>query len=80
MCWYAPTVRTCPTVQKINEENCDDECSSDDDCQYGRICCSNGCGGHTCSDSVEMCQVSISHWSVLMWHVMNIRLKQVLFK
>ena len=60
MCWFAPAVRTCPTVQSSNEENCVDECSSDDDCQYDRICCSNGCGGHTCSDSVEMCEVSIS--------------------
>ena len=51
------TGQTCPTVQSSNVENCVDECSSDDDCQYDRICCSNGCGGHTCSDSVEMCQV-----------------------
>ena len=49
--------QTCPTVQSSNEENCVDECSTDDDCQYDRICCSNGCGGHTCSDFVEMCQV-----------------------
>ena len=23
---------------------------------YDRICCSNGCGGHTCYDSAEMCK------------------------
>ena len=53
-------VRTCPTVQSTKElENCVDECSSDDDCQYERICCSNGCGGHVCSDSVETCAVRL---------------------
>ena len=53
------TGQTCPTVQgTATEQNCTDECSSDDDCQYDRICCSNGCGGRVCSDSVEMCQVS----------------------
>ena len=60
LCWFAPVVHTCPTVQSSNEETCVEECSSDDDCQYDRVCCSNGCGGHTCSDSVEMCEVSIS--------------------
>ena len=49
--------QTCPTVKPTNDTNCADECSSDDDCQYDRICCSNGCGGRVCSDSVEMCQV-----------------------
>ena len=57
LCCFVAAVRTCPTVQSTNEENCVDECSSDDDCQYDRICCSNGCGGRVCSDSVEMCQV-----------------------
>ena len=52
-----PAGQTCPTVQRTNEENCVDECSSDDDCQYDRICCSNGCGGRTCSDSLETCAV-----------------------
>ena len=57
-------VKTCPAIESTTEENinCTDECSSDDDCQYDRICCSNGCGGRVCSDSVEMCQVrSISN-------------------
>ena len=52
-----PAGQACPTVQRTNEENCVDECSSDDDCQYDRICCSNGCGGRTCSDSLEACAV-----------------------
>ena len=54
------TAKTCPTVQSSNKavSDCANECSSDDDCQYDRICCSNECGGRTCSDSVEMCQVT----------------------
>ena len=64
-CFY--TDQTCPTIQSSKEEICVDECSSDDDC-HDRICCSNGCGGHTCSDSVEMCQVRsvIDHDQYLM--------------
>ena len=53
-------VYTCPAVESNDENNCatiDDECSSDDDCQYDRICCSNGCGGYTCSDAMETCWV-----------------------
>ena len=52
---------TCPTVQSSNKavSDCANECSSDDDCQYDRICCSNECGGRTCSDPVEMCQVQL---------------------
>ena len=57
MCYSAPIDRTCPTVERSNEENCVDECTSHNQCQYDRICCDNGCGGHTCSDSVETCQV-----------------------
>ena len=56
---FIAAVRTCPTVQSTNEENCIDECSSDDNCQYDRICCSNGCGGRVCSDSVETCAVRL---------------------
>ena len=52
-----PIGQTCPTVQRTNEDNCVDDCSSDNDCQGHRICCSNGCGGHTCSESVELCSV-----------------------
>jgi len=50
---------TCPTIQSSDKKasDCANECSSDDDCQYDRICCTNECGGRTCSDSVEMCQV-----------------------
>ena len=61
-----PTGQTCPTVQRTNEENCVDECTSNDDCQYNGICCSNGCGGRTCSDSVEMCQVRSVSFIVLL--------------
>ena len=57
MLYLIITGQTCPKVQNTSEENCTDECSSDDDCQYDRICCSNGCGGHVCSDSVERCAV-----------------------
>ena len=52
-----PTGETCPAVQTSNEENCVDECSSNNDCRGHRICCSNGCGGRTCSESVETCAV-----------------------
>ncbi|XP_065920034.1 kielin/chordin-like protein [Dysidea avara] len=56
--------KTCPTVQSSNKavSDCANECSSDDDCQYDRICCSNECGGRTCSDSVEMCQLIQCDW------------------
>ena len=57
MICVVPTGQTCPTVQSTNEEDCVNECSSDDDCQYDRICCSNGCGGKSCSDSDEKCEV-----------------------
>ncbi|XP_065920033.1 kielin/chordin-like protein [Dysidea avara] len=57
---------TCPTVQSSNKavSDCANECSSDDDCQYDRICCSNECGGRTCSDPVEMCQLIQCDWPI----------------
>ena len=51
--------QTCPLVQSSNAENCVGGCSSDDDCEGSRICCSNGCGGYTCSDTVETCEVRL---------------------
>ena len=55
--YYIPAGQTCPTVQDTTAGNCVDLCSSDDDCRDHKICCSNGCGGRTCSDSVEYCLV-----------------------
>jgi len=48
---------TCPSVESKDRPVCANECSSDDDCQHNRICCTNECGGRTCSDSVEFCKV-----------------------
>ena len=57
---YVPVDQTCPTVERNNSvENCVDECTSNDQCRYDRICCPNECGRRTCSDSVEMCQVRL---------------------
>ena len=36
---------------------CDEQCSSDDECSDGQLCCSNGCG-HDCMDTVPDCSVS----------------------
>ena len=36
---------------------CDEQCSSDDGCSNGQLCCSNGCG-HACMDPTINCAVS----------------------
>ncbi|XP_038073191.1 keratin-associated protein 5-1-like isoform X2 [Patiria miniata] len=42
----------CPSVDSDSVGICSEECSSDDECEAGEMCCSNGCG-HTCVAAVE---------------------------
>ena len=47
-----PTV-ICPLLPPDVAGICVEECSSDDDCSGGELCCSNGCG-HTCVPGVPV--------------------------
>ncbi|XP_022088644.1 papilin-like [Acanthaster planci] len=42
----------CPPIDSGTVGICTEECSSDDQCKAGKICCSNGCG-HACVEPVE---------------------------
>ena len=49
-------VAVCPNITGT-PGICVDQCSDDDDCSDGQLCCSNGCG-HVCLDPVLNCSVS----------------------
>ena len=39
---------SCPHVDDDTAGTCSEDCRSDNDCPSGQLCCSNGCGGHSC--------------------------------
>ena len=42
-------IEICPLLQREKDGGiCIEECSNDDDCSEGKMCCSNGCG-HQCT-------------------------------
>ena len=44
-----------------SDDNCPDECVTEDHCPSNMICCANGCGGHVCSHSNEFCKVRLQN-------------------
>lgn len=43
---------SCPHLDDDTVGTCAEECTSDDDCSSGQLCCSNGCG-HTCIEATR---------------------------
>ena len=48
----------CPLLPFDVAGICVEECSSDDDCRRGELCCSNGCG-HICEPGVTKATITI---------------------
>ena len=62
-----PTDSMCPPIDDDVAGTCVDRCTSDSDCAYSEMCCSNGCG-HVCMPPMSACkaiQFTVSNQSLI---------------